>query len=88
MQVSVEGPISADSDASAIQQLQMRLYSLGLLSTDGLEPGVLDVQTLQAVAEFQQRINDQYEAGLEVVDPADPAAVVDAVTVSAIFANQ
>jgi len=47
----------------------------------------LDVQTLQAVAEFQQRMNDQYGAGLQVVDPKDPAAVVDAVTVSAIFAN-
>lgn len=82
------GAISSASDPGIIQQLQMRLYALGLLSTDGLEPGVLDVQTLQAVAEFQQRINDQYEAGLEVVDPADPAAVVDAVTVSAIFANQ
>jgi predicted phage tail protein len=81
------GAISGDSDPEIIQQLQMRLYSLGLLSTDGLEPGVLDVHTLQAVAEFQQRVNDQYEAGLEIVDPKDPAAVVDAVTVSAIFAN-
>ena len=41
----------------------------------------------QAVAEFQQRMNDQYGAGLQVVDPKDPAALVDAVTVSAIFAN-
>jgi hypothetical protein len=52
-----------------------------------LEPGVLDTQTLQAVAEFQKRINDRYEAGLQVIDPADPAATVDAVTVSAIFSN-
>lgn len=81
------GAISSASDPEIIQQLQMKLYSLGLLSTEGLEPGVLDTQTLQAVAEFQQRMNDQYEAGLEIVDPADPAAVVDAVTVSAIFSN-
>ena len=81
------GAISSASDPEIIQQLQMKLYSLGLLSTDGLEPGVLDTQTLQAVAQFQQRINDQYEAGLEVVDPADSDAVVDAVTVSAIFSN-
>ena len=81
------GAITGESDPEVIQQLQMRLYGLGLLSTDGLEPGVLDAQTLQAVAEFQKRINDRYEAGLPVVDPADPAAVVDAVTVSAIFAN-
>ena len=82
------GAINGESAPEIIQQLQMRLYSLGLLSTDGLEPGVLDAQTLQAVAEFQQRVNDQYGAGLELVDPADPAAVVDAVTVSAIFAAQ
>lgn len=82
------GEINSASDPEVIQQLQMRLYSLGLLSTDGLEPGVLDAQTLQAVAEFQQRVNDQYQAGLEIVDPADPAAVVDAVTVSAIFSTQ
>jgi hypothetical protein len=82
------GAINGESDPEIIQQLQMRLYSLGLLSTDGLEPGVLDAQTLQAVAEFQQRVNDQYGAGLELVDPADTAAVVDAITVSAIFADQ
>ena len=81
------GAITGESDPEVIQQLQMRLYSLGLLSTDGLEPGVLDAQTLQAVAEFQKRMNEQYEAGLEIVDPADPAAAVDAVTVSAIFSN-
>ena len=82
------GEINSASDPEVIQQLQMRLYSLGLLSTDGLEPGVLDAQTLQAVAEFQQRVNDQYQAGLKIVDPADPAVVVDAVTVSAIFSTQ
>ena len=82
------GEINSASGAEIIQQLQMRLYSLGLLSTDGLEPGVLDTQTLQAVAEFQQRMNDQYQAGLEIVDPANPEAVVDAITVSAIFADQ
>jgi len=82
------GEINGESAPEIIQQLQMKLYSLGLLSTEGLEPGVLDAQTLQAVAEFQQRMNEQYAAGLEIVDPKDPAAVVDAVTVSAIFANQ
>ena len=81
------GAISSASAPEIIQQLQMKLYSLGLLSTEGLEPGVLDTQTLQAVAQFQQRMNDRYEAGLEIVDPSDPAAVVDAVTVSAIFSN-
>ena len=61
------------------EQLQMRLYSLGLLSTDGLEAGVLDAQTLQAVARFQE------ENGLEVLDLTAEKAVVDAATVRAIF---
>ena len=82
-----EGPISVESDAETIQQLQMKLYSLGLLSTDGLEPGTLDEQTLRAVAEFQTRMNEQYGAEFEVIDPADPEAVVDAATVAAIFAS-
>ena len=84
---TITGPIDAFTDSETIQQLQMRLYSLGLLSTDGLEPGVLDQQTLEAVAEFQQRMNDQYGLGLEVIDPTDPESVVDAVTVNALFAS-
>ena len=78
-------PITAESDPETIQQLQMRLYSLGLLSTDGLEPGVLDRATLEAVAEFQTRVNEMYEAGLTVVDPADPTSAVDVTTLRAIF---
>ena len=84
---AVSGAISGSSDAETVQQLQMKLYSLGLLSTDGLEPGVLDTATLQAVAEFQTRMNEQFDAGLTVVDPEDLTSVVDAVTVRAIFAS-
>ena len=84
---SVMGSISGSSDADTVQQLQMKLYSLGLLSTDGLEPGVLDEATLQAVAEFQTRMNDQFDAGLNVVDPDDLTSVVDSATVRAIFAS-
>ena len=65
----------------------MRLYSLGLLSTDGLTPGVLDEKTLRAVAEFQQRMNDQYDAGLDVLDPSDLTSVIDAATVRALFSE-
>ena len=79
--------VSAGSDSDTIQQLQMRLYSLGLLSTDGLTPGVLDEKTLRAVAEFQQRMNDQYGADLNVLDPGDPSSVIDAATVRALFAE-
>ena len=84
---AVSGAISGSSDAETVQQLQMKLYSLGLLSTDGLEPGVLDTATLQAVAEFQTRVNEQFDADLDVVDPTDLTSVVDAATVRAIFAS-
>ena len=46
------------------------------------DQGVLDSITLQAVAEFQARANAQYDAGLPVIDPADPGAVVDMNTLS------
>ena len=85
--LNVEGPISGSSDADTIQQLQMKLYGLGLLSTDGLQPGVLDQKTLQAVADFQTRMNEERGAGLVVVDPNDPTSVVDTATVSALFRN-
>ena len=87
VQVRVEGPISGSSDADTVQQLQMKLYSLGLLSTDGLQPGVLDQKTLQAVADFQTRMNETYGAGLVVIDPMDPTSVVDEATVRALFGN-
>ena len=52
------GPISGSSDADTIQQLQMKLYGLGLLSTDGLQAGILDQKALQVVAKFQTRMNE------------------------------
>ena len=78
------GPISAASSPETIQQLQMRLYSLGLLSVDATA-GELDAMTLQAVQEFQTRVNQLYELGLPVIDPTDPDTVIDAATVQAIF---
>lgn len=83
---AITEPISAASDAETIQQLQLRLYSLGLLSVDA-EPGVLDQMTLQAVYEFQTRLNEQYGLELPVIDPTDPSAVVDVTTVQAIFTD-
>ena len=84
--MSIRGPISGSSDADTVKQLQLRLYSMGLLSPDAQE-GVLDAQTLQAVAEFQTRMNEQQDAGFDVVDPGDLSSVVDAATVSAIFSS-
>lgn len=78
-------PIDSSASAETIQQLQMRLYSLGLLSTDGLEPGVLDQMTLQAVADFQSQMNEQNGTTLVVIDPTDPNAVIDVETLKLLF---
>ena len=83
---AITGPVSAESDTETIQQLQMRLYSLGLLSVDA-EPGVLDEITLQAVYDFQVKVNEIYALGLTEIDPTDPATVIDAATVQAIFTD-
>ena len=82
--MSISGPIDSESDFETVQQLQLKLYSLGYLSPD-VEEGVLDEQTLQAVAEFQTRKNEKEDAGFDVVDPGDLSSVVDAATVRAIF---
>ena len=74
-----QGTIDAESDEETIKQLQMRLYSLGLLSTDGLEAGVLDEKTLEAVIRFQM------ENDLEPLDLTAEKIVIDAATVRAIF---
>ncbi len=76
--------ISRDSDADTILQLQRQLYAVGLLSPD-IEPGVLDKSTLSAVAEFQTLMNDQYNAGIDVIDPDDPAPFIDAYTIKLLF---
>ena len=76
--------IENKSGLTPVQQLQLKLYSLGYLSPD-VEEGVLDEQTLQAVAEFQTRKNEKEDAGFDVVDPGDLSSVVDAATVRAIF---
>jgi len=84
-EISIDQPIDGSADADTILQLQMRLYSLGLLSTDGLEEGILDQKTLQAVADFQTKVNEKMEAGLVVIDPADPNAVIDTDTLWWLF---
>ena len=83
---TISGPISATSDSETIQQLQMRLYSLGLLGND-VEPGVLDEATLNAVYAFQMRMYEQYQVELGPIDPSDPDSVIDPDTVLAIFSD-
>ena len=83
--VTISGPVSGESDADTIRQLQLRLYALGLLPTDATE-GVLDHATLQAVAEFQQQFNESYgEDVLTVIDASDLTSVIDANTLLALF---
>ena len=84
---AVSGPITAASDPEVIQQLQLRLYSLGLLSNSA-EPGVLDESTLKAVYEFQQRMYETYKVELGPIDPSDPDTVIDPDTVLAIFSSE
>ena len=78
---SYDFPIDANTDAGVIQRLQLRLYQLGMMAGEP-EQGVLDRMTLQAVAEFQAKANEQYAAGLNVIDPSDPGAVIDVNTLS------
>ena len=74
-------PISADTDSDTVLRLQRQLYRLGVMAGEP-EQGVLDSVTLQAVAEFQSRANDQYDAGLMVIDPRSPNAVIDTATLT------
>ena len=74
--------LDRNSDAAAIQTVQMKLYQLGLLSTDGVEVGVLDTATLQAIAGFQTYMNETYDMNLPVIDPSNPDSVIDAQTLS------
>ena len=67
--------IDANSPADDIQKVQMALYQQGLLNADGIEPGILDAGTLQAVAAFQQKVNDELGAGLYVIDPSVDAFI-------------
>ena len=61
--------VDSTSSAQDIQTVQMALYRCGLLNADGVEPGVLDRGTLEAVAAFQQKANEALGADLTVIDP-------------------
>lgn len=61
--------IDAQSDPEDIQTVQMALYKYGLLNSDGVEAGVLDLGTLEAVAQFQQRLNEVIGLNLPVLNP-------------------
>ncbi len=81
---STEQPVvSADSPVEDIEKLQNRLVELNLLTSAS---GVLDADTLNAVAQFQMEYNGSMEAdALTVLDPMSPDAVVDYLTLCALF---
>ncbi|MDO4357586.1 MAG: peptidoglycan-binding domain-containing protein, partial [Clostridia bacterium] len=75
--------VSASSSSEDILRLQNQLVEKGLLANAS---GVLDADTLNAVAQFQQAYNDALgEQALTVLDPASPDAVVDYLTLCALF---
>jgi len=73
--------LDSSSSPDDILTVQMALYSYGLLNTDSAQQGVLDQGTLEAVAAFQQLVNEYYGAGLGVLDPAT-ASFVDGDTLN------
>ena len=68
------------SDLSDIQKAQIALYRRGLLNADDAQIDVLDEVTVEAIAEFQRRVNAQYGLELPIIDPEDP--ILDSLTLS------
>ena len=72
-----------DSPAEDILRLQNRLVELNLLTE---ATGVLDVDTLGAVAQFQMEYNESMGGEvLTVIDVNAPDAMVDYLTLCALF---
>ena len=67
--------VDASSSEEDIRSVQMALYRCGLLNADGVEAGVLDKGTLEAVAAFQRKANEGLGADLTVIDPEYDAYV-------------
>ena len=70
--------IDASSDPNDIRSLQVALYGYNLIDTDAMQEGVLDAATLQAVSNFQIRVNELYGTNLYVIDPYVDAYVDEA----------
>lgn len=80
-------PITPDSDAETITEMQKRLYSLGWLTeanAGSVQAGVLDAVTVQAVYDFQSYvIANQLNPELGLVNTANP--VIDEQTLTMLF---
>lgn len=79
--------LDAMSDPADIQTVQMALYRYGLLNTDGVEPGVLDATTLEAIAQFQMKVNETFGAELTVIDPESTVSI-DSATLDYLLYQQ
>jgi len=77
--------LSRNSDSESIRMVQVKLYELGMIDQNSTEIGVLDSSTLQAIAGFQQRMNENHDAGLIGIDPSNPDSVIDFATLSALY---
>ncbi len=75
--------LNEQSTPEEIQSVQIRLYGHGLLDPQA-EAGVLDRATLEAIAAFQQQVNDALGYGLTVINP-DVDTAVDGQTLSLLF---
>ena len=80
-------PITPDSDAETITEMQKRLYSLGWITeanVSSVQTGVLDAITVQAVYDFQSYvIANGLNPEIGLVDTANP--VIDEETLTMLF---
>ena len=76
---ATDGTAADDASASATDD---GTATEGASTTDGVEVGVLDTATLQAIAGFQTYMNETYDMNLPVIDPSNPDSVIDAQTLS------
>ena len=58
--------------------MQVALYKYGLINSEVAELGVLDTATLEAVAAFQMKVNEQFGANLYVINPYEDFFVDEA----------
>ena len=79
--------IDRNTEAQWIEKLQDRLYELGwIVDTTTVTRGTLDTATLQAVAEFQTKVNTMdMGVTLQVLNPEDPNASIDEATLKLLM---
>lgn len=86
-QTDSKWPVTPDSDAETISEMQTRLYNLGWITAENVgsvQTGVLDAITVQAVYDFQSYvIANQLNPEIGLVNTASP--VIDEETLTMLF---